>query len=240
MVPEPDYADAAPSLDVTIEADAATVSAAAGLNTSVGRNHSDTEKQAEAVYAYATSPGPVPIEADTQRGSRFEVSQPSDAVPAGAVSADQFYEPGYDAVLQPMIEWVVRHEGPVLDTVLARRVARVHGFQRTGNRIQERIEKIAQRLFKTTEEAGGAFYWPNEIEVCNEIAFRRPTDDGNTRGVEEICEAELLSLARQVLHRGYTGQDALVTMGRELGLQRVREASRSRLEQVLLMGRKSK
>lgn len=240
VVPEPDYADAAPSLDVTIEADAATASAAAGLNTSVGGNHSDTEKQAEAVYAYTTSPGSVPMEADTQKGSRLEASQPSDAVPAGAVSADQFYEPGYDAVLQPMIEWVVRHEGPVLDTVLARRVARAHGFQRTGNRIQERIEKIAQRLFKTTEEAGGAFYWPNEIEVCNEIAFRRPADDGNTRGVEEICEAELLSLARQVLHRGYTGQDALVAMGRELGLQRVREASRSRLEQVLLMGRKSK
>ena len=165
------------------------------------------------------------------------------ANPASVLSAAEYlsYQKGKKGlVLQPMIEWVVRHEGPVLDTVLARRVARAHGFQRTGNRIQERIEKIARRLFKTTEEAGGSFYWHPEAEVCNEIAFRWPADDDNTRGVEEICEAELLSLARQVLHRGYAGQDAVTAMGRELGLQRVREASRSRLERVLLMGRESK
>ena len=241
VVPEPGHTAAVPDIDTTVEADEAATSVATGFKTSPGV-HSDIEKQAETVYARETSPLPEPVhgEAGPRKGSYFHISQPSDAVPASAVSADQFYEPGYDAVLQPMIEWVVRHEGPVLDTVLARRVARAHGFQRTGNRIQERIEKIARRLFKTTEEAGGSFYWHPEAEVCNEIAFRWPADDDNTRGVEEICEAELLSLARQVLHRGYAGQDAVTAMGRELGLQRVREASRSRLERVLLMGRESK
>lgn len=112
-------------------------------------------------------------------------------------------------------------------------IARAHGFQRTGSRIQERVEQIARRLFKTTEEAGGTFYWPLEVEPCSELAFRWPTNDDSTRGVEEICEAELLSLARLVLQRGHSGQDTLIAMARELGLQRLREASRSRLELAL-------
>jgi hypothetical protein len=242
-VPEPDDAAAAPSLDAIDEADAAITRTAVGPQTSADGDHSDTEKQAEAGYAHAASPLPVSVhieKADTRTDCRFLVSQPSEAVSACAISTDQFYESGYDAVLQPMVEWVVRHEGPVLDAVLARRIARTHGFQRTGRRIQERVEKIAQRLFKTTEEASGTFYWPRELELCGEIAFRWPADDDSTRGVEEICEAELLSLARLVLHRGHAEQDALIAMARELGLQRLREASRGRLESALLMGRESK
>ena len=139
-----------------------------------------------------------------------------------------------------MVEWVVQHEGPVLDAVLTRRVARAHGFQRTGSRIQERVEQIARRHFRTTEEASGTFYWPREVEPCREVTFRWPTNDDNARGVEEICEAELLSLARLVLQRGHSEQDALIAMARELGLQRLRVASRSRLEGVLVKGCESK
>jgi hypothetical protein len=83
-----------------------------------------------------------------------------------------FYEPSYDKVLRQMVEWVVTHEGTLLDADLARRNARIHGFQRTGSRIQERIENIAQQLFKATEEPGGTFYWPRELEPCEEISFR--------------------------------------------------------------------
>lgn len=55
----------------------------------------------------------------------------------------------------------------------------------------------------------------------------------DNRSVEEVCEAELTSLARGVLSRGCGGQDALISMARELGLQRLREASRGRLEDAL-------
>lgn len=65
------------------------------------------------------------------------------AVAAGAASADRFFEQGYDEVLRRMIEHVVQVEGPVLDAVLARRIARAHGWQRTGARIQERVGQLA-------------------------------------------------------------------------------------------------
>ena len=239
---EPSGRDVTPSPDVINEAGAAIARAASGLRRPSDSAPLETAAQAEVVYASAASPLPVAENKtpDDQTDHRFQASQPSDAVPANTISADLFYEPSYDVALQQMVEWIVTREGPVLDTVLARRIARAHGFQRTGSRIQERIEKVAQRLFKTTEETGGTFYWPREVEPCEEIPFRRPADDDSARSVEDICTAELLSLARWVLHRGLSDQESVVAMARELGMQRLREASRIRIENALLMGRKLK
>lgn len=164
---------------------------------------------------------------------QFQASQPEDAVAKGAVSADLFYLPAYDSVLKPMIEWVVQKEGPVLDAVLARRIARTHGFQRTGSRIQERIEQLARERFAITEEAVGTFYWPDIAPPGAEIAFRWPANEDSARGIEEICEQELLSLARWIIHSGRTGEEALITMARKLGLLKLRAASRVRLEAAL-------
>ena len=169
-----------------------------------GDAHAEADEPAEAVYARSASTPSTPGlgGSDSQRDRRFQASQPTDAVPPGAISADLFYEPSYDAVLQPMVEWVVQREGPVLDAVLARRIARVHGFQRTGSRIQERVEQIARRLSDSTEEAGGTFNRPRGVDIQAKFDFRWPSDDDSARGIEEICEPELVSLALWVLGNG--------------------------------------
>jgi hypothetical protein len=113
----------------------------------------------------------------------------------------------------------------------------VHGFQRTGSRIQERVEQLARKLFAWTEEPVGAWFKPARPIEGADVAFRRPPDDESARGVEEICQQELACLARWVLAGGKTGEDALLAMARELGLARVRTASRSRLETALAAAR---
>lgn len=196
---------------------------------------SEASELAEGVYARAVSSlsSAVRVEVEPSIELLWKASQPSDAVAADAISADNFYEPTYDTVLHAMVNWVVSHEGPVQSAVLARRIARAHDFQRTGSRIQARIDNIARQTFKSTEEAGGVFYWPREVEPCEEIPFRRPADDDGSREVDEICEAELLSLARKISLRGLSDQEALVAMARELGMQRLREGGRARFERVL-------
>ena len=179
----------------------------------------------------------VTVPAGTESGGtstdhQFRASQPEDAIETGAVSAERFYESAYDETLRQMIEWVIRHEGPVLDAVLARRIARAHGFQRTGSRIQERVEYIARQCVGTTEEAVGTFYWPNGATPGVKVAFRWPVDD-SARAVDEICEQELLSLAHWVVGSGKSGEEALIVMAREMGLMKLRAASRGRLEAVL-------
>lgn len=198
--------------------------------------------QTETIYAGLQSPSLTSemTARDIRRDKRFQVSQPSDAVPAGAISPELFHLPSYDTVLQQMIDWVVNHEGPVLDAVLVRRITRAHGFLRAGNRIQERITQMAQQSFQTTLEAGGTFYWPREQQPCEEISFRWSTEDDSIRSLEEICDAELLSLARSMFQRNLSDPDCVIAMARELGLQRLRESSRSRLESVISVARKRK
>lgn len=234
---EPD--ELSPGAQVIAEASEAIARAAARSGPAQREEPVSPARAAEPIYARAValSPAPASDTANPTRERYFRIAQPADAVPAGTVSADLFYEPGYDGVLQSMIEWVVQQEGPVLDAVLARRIARAHGFQRTGSRIQERVEQIAQQLFSSTEESCGTFYWPRGVEGGAEVAFRWPEDDESARGVEEICEQELASLARWVLASGKSGEDALVAMAREIGLLKLRAASRGRLEAMLAAAR---
>jgi very-short-patch-repair endonuclease len=74
--------------------------------------------------------------------------------------AEVFFATAYDATLAALLAQVVQAEGPVRDVVLARRIARMHGWQRTGARIQARVDALATRLFRRTEDAEGALYWP--------------------------------------------------------------------------------
>jgi very-short-patch-repair endonuclease len=193
----------------------------------------------ETAPAYARAAQlPTATEPGTEAGTRLlHVSRPADAVPVGSIAAELFFEPAYDAVLGAMVDWVIAREGPVLDQVLARRIARAHGFQRTGSRIQERVEQLARLRHGSTEEPGGTYYWPLGLASGSDFAFRGPGDEDAARGVEEICEQELVALARGILATGKAGEDALIAMARELGLSKLRAASRGRLEVVLALAR---
>ncbi|MCB1996399.1 MAG: DUF3320 domain-containing protein [Burkholderiaceae bacterium] len=166
--------------------------------------------------------------------NRFVEADPLDAVSEGQVDAAIFFDPGYEEILLAMVRHVVEIEGPILDAVLARKIARAHGFARTGSRIQERVEQRAAGEFAVTEEDGvGTFYWPKHVEPGSAVPYRAPLEEGASRGVEEICLQELRSLARQIRDLGLAGEDAVIAMARELGLQRLRAASRGRLEKAL-------
>lgn len=163
----------------------------------------------------------------------YTEANPAAAVAAGAISAERFFDAAYNDVLIAMIDHTVHQEGPVLATTLARRIARAHGFLRTGSRIQERVEQLARHTHRTTEEPTGSFYWPAGTESGSEVHFRWPADVDSARGVEEICEQELRSLAAWVLADGRHGEDAMIAMAREIGLGRLAGPSRARLQWIL-------
>ncbi len=148
------------------------------------------------------------------------------------VDPEAFYQTSYGETLAKMVAHIVEVEGPVLDAVLARRIARAHGWQRTGSRIQDHVEAIAARNHRSTEEEVGTFYWPTSRAPEAAIGFRRSQDE-SARAVDEICMPELLALAREVLAAGKIGEVGIVAMARELGLQRLRGASRGRFEKAM-------
>jgi very-short-patch-repair endonuclease len=167
---------------------------------------------------------------DTTPGStgQFESELPHAAT---AVSADAFFLSSYDDQLRRMVQQIVGADGPVRDTVLARRIARAHGWQRTGTRIQERVSMVAHSCLKATEEDVGVFFWTNDRGSEAPIQFNCESDA--SRNIDEICMAELVSLAKLVITDGKAGYGAVVAMAKRLGMHQVRAASRGRLEKAL-------
>ena len=150
--------------------------------------------------------------------------------------ASRFFDTSYDTTLAQMIRHVVQVEGPILDAVLARRIARAHGWQRTGGRIQERVSEVAQRHHAETREDVGVFFWSGPRGTGAAVAWRRAGDEA-TRPVDEICMEELCALARRAVQMGHRDEALLIAMARELGLAKLRAASRARLERaVALLG----
>lgn len=149
-----------------------------------------------------------------------------------SVDPDSFFESRYNDTLVSMITHIVAHEGPILDTILAQRIARAHGWVRTGNRIRDRVNSLAEKGHRKTLEDTGDFYWPLHLEN-DVVMFRKAADDESQRGVDEISLKELEALARAVFARGELGENLLYGMARELGLQKVSAQIKSRLEKAI-------
>ncbi len=144
--------------------------------------------------------------------------------------AERFFERSYEGQLGILVSSIVEAEGPILDEVLVRQVARLHGWQRTGARITDRVTRVAVRTFKKTKEDAGTFFWPNTLEAGQLAPFRSGLD----RSVDEICIQELESLALDMLAGGATAdEEAIAAMAKAIGLQRLRAPSRSRIEAAL-------
>jgi very-short-patch-repair endonuclease len=159
---------------------------------------------------------------------QFELELPHAAT---KVNADAFFQPFYDDQLRQMVQQIVEADGPVRDTVLARRVARAHGWQRTGTRILERVSSIAHSCSKFTEEDVGVFFWSSDRGPEVPVLLRG--ESGLGRNVDEICMAELATLAKLVTAEGRGGDAAVIAMAKRLGMHHVRAASRGRLEKAI-------
>lgn len=168
---------------------------------------------------------------DRQDPPVFHEADLGKAVPA--VDPDAFFEPDYTATLLTMIQAVVDAEAPVRDDVLARRIARAHGWAKTGSRIFERVMAVTKRHFVLVADGEHHFVWPQGVDTNHFPRFRRPAGDV-VRPVDEIALPELAALAREVQEEGYEGDAALSAMAKLTGLQKLRQSSRQRFVEAMI------
>ncbi|MBS1983530.1 MAG: DUF3320 domain-containing protein, partial [Bdellovibrionales bacterium] len=177
--------------------------------------------------------GPVVSKARAQYPLFIE-SDPASVV--SRVEPDAFFYSTYDATLARMIAHVLDIEGPVLDAVLARRISRAHGWQRTGARISERVISLASRRYESTKESVGIFFWPEDKKPNQLIPFRAWTTEAD-RSVDDVSIRELGWLARDVRKLFVDDESAASQMARVLGLQRLRQSTRERFLEAILFSK---
>lgn len=156
----------------------------------------------------------------------FREADPATAV--ASVDPVAFFGPDYTPTLLAMIQAVMNAEAPVRDDVLARRIARAHGWAKTGSRIFERVMAVTKRHFVLVADGDHHFVWPQGVDTTQFPRFRRPLDEC-VRPVDEIALPELSALAREVRDEGFEGDAALSAMAKLAGLQKLRQTSRDRL-----------
>ena len=77
---------------------------------------------------------------------------------------ERFYDVGYRSELRAMLDHVVEIEGPIYLDVLIDRIARAHGFQRSGETVQRIIRAaLGRHRFPATRTATVEIIWPQNI-----------------------------------------------------------------------------
>ncbi|HBJ33884.1 MAG TPA: hypothetical protein DDZ51_03770, partial [Planctomycetaceae bacterium] len=132
--------------------------------------------------------------------------------------------------LRSMAAQIISQEAPIRDDVVARQIARAHGFARTGANIRDRILRIV-RDFPATDESTGRFLW-NESGPRETIDFREALSEEDKRAIDEISLSELRGLIRQntdLLRQS----DPAVAIARAIGLGRLAQSARERIAEAI-------
>lgn len=147
---------------------------------------------------------------------------------------DRFFEFAYRPTIQDMVDAIMNTEAPVRDDVLAQRVARAHGWLRTGARIREQIA-LHLRALDRTEETSGTFLWkPGTVSA--RVPFRKPHGPDHRRSLAEICIAELADFI--VSHPSVLDEDdPPLVYARLMQVERLAAPSRERLIEAIALAR---
>lgn len=170
-----------------------------------------------------------PVALTTGQWSRTAAAYVAAQVARG--NRDNFLQPAEDRRIQAAIRQVISAEGPVSEHVIRKRICEAYGFERAGNRIQERLQKLQRGLGKSEEENGREFFWSSELDLKAWRDFRQV----GGRDVADIHVQELANLARAVLEDIVVADETVIlkSMGTLLGIQRVTAPTQERLRQGL-------
>lgn len=146
------------------------------------------------------------------------------------IDPDRFYDPDYSDRLRAMVNEVIATESPLRTDILYRRIARAHGWSRTGGRIREHIDRYLCE-FTRTSESSGEFIWQRGTNT-GLIAYRHPQEEETRRTILEIPLMEIASVVRDNPEI-FNETDPARDLARLLGVERLASAARARLEEAI-------
>lgn len=204
------------------------------------------------VEAVVSVPGPVDVELVATDVTppvievQFASAHPASAMTPPSVQPDdryrladlsafpadpaRFFDFAYRDTLRGMIVAVMDRESPLRTDILCQRIARAHGWLRTGGKIRERID-MHLHDFGRTQESSGEFIW-KPGEVTDFRPYRAPSGDDARRAIPDIPLAELAAVVQA--HPALLDEpDPARELARMLGVERLAAGSRTRLDEAI-------
>lgn len=150
----------------------------------------------------------------------------------------KFYEANYSKVIAQIATLFVDSHGPITFKHLSERVARAHGFQRTGSEIKQRVWAAVSRIRKySAMPDGNKVFWPKDADIREQMSFRGLRFGTVERVWADVPYVEKLGLAISVASSGTVDQQ-IEAMTRRIGFERLRQTTREELKSLLADARK--
>ncbi len=149
----------------------------------------------------------------------------------------RFYDREYESVLGSMVALTLKHEAPIYEDVLVARIARAHGFQRSGDRIQKAVSKVVGRKYGKTQDDGRIVIWAENSTETILVSYRKSQSE--VRSHTDTPVAELASLALPYIRVRLADDDILYRMANHFQLGRLREPTRVRFQSAINLARQA-
>lgn len=149
------------------------------------------------------------------------------------LSADRFYDDDYLFVIRRLAVELIDESGPITYRHLSERVARAHGFQRTGSRIRKRVWAAVSKERKPAKGPNGEnIFWPDGMPPTRQMPFRGLAVGSDERTWRQVPHPEKLGLAAEIIATTSSG-DKIEKMARRIGLGRITQRVRDELNELL-------
>jgi hypothetical protein len=177
---------------------------------------------------YARGPAP----AEVASGAIQTAYKNADPAAVMAPDRDRFYDVGYRRDLRIMVDHVVEIEGPIYFDVLVDRIARAHGFQRSGENVQKAIgAALGRDRFASTRDGDREVIWPKSVVIGSKSTYRGAGD----RDHGDIPLPELAGLAAILRGQGLDEREIVRGMQEHFRLGRLAASTRERFEAAVAL-----
>lgn len=177
--------------------------------------------------------GPTPVADPAAMPGTYTKADPSTV---GAPDRERFYDITYRSNLRNMIDHVIEVEGPIYFDILIDRIARAHGFQRSGETVQRIIRAALGRArFPATRDGDREIIWPQNAVPSARSTYRAA--GGREHG--DVPLPELMDLADLLRTQGLEEHEDLIRgMQEHFGLGRLATSTRQRFEAAIISDKK--
>ena len=149
------------------------------------------------------------------------------------LNPDRFYDDDYIFVIKRLAMEDIDSLGPITFRHVCERIARKHGFQRTGSQIRKRVwAAISKERTPEKDPDGVNIFWPKDANPTDYIEFRGLEIGGESRSWKQVPHPEKLGLAVSVI-RNKPRANHVEYMARKIGLARLTKPTREELEDLI-------
>ena len=153
---------------------------------------------------------------------------------------DAFYDADYRFTLRDLAVGIIDRFGPITHRHLCQKIARLHGFQRTGSQIRRTVWAAVHKERQVQKVPSGAnIFWPRHQTPQEVLEFRGLEFDGDERAWKQVPHPEKLDLALEAISTRNRRDSLTYVLGR-LGLGRLTVSTRTELEELLSEAERAK